>query len=300
MKMTQPPKQERGKLLFLSLLFIFAAAVMASLPAQEPQSSDSEPAAAVSEDSGENVGIGLSHSFFDLIKAGGWIGAVIFLLSLWGCAEAIRLFFLLRRSQLLPESLQEKFQTAMESGNFRNAPGICEENPSFLASVLIGGLRNAEGGWKDIEKGVEETLESETARLYRKTDFLALVGNIAPMLGLLGTVLGMVAAFGELAVSDGLGRFANLAQGIYLALVTTVDGLLAAIPALALCAFFNHRIAELVSDAAELTEQLTLPLKEYYRKRNTPAVARPVPQPRSQETRPVPPPLPPSHKENQI
>ena len=75
----------------------------------------------------------------------------------------------------------------------------------------------------------------------------------------------MLSAFGELAVSEGLGRFANLAQGIYLALVTTVDGLVAAIPALALCAFFNHRIAELVSDAAQTAESLTLPLKEYLR-----------------------------------
>lgn len=233
-------------------------------------------------------GTGLSRSFFDLVKAGGWIGLLIFLLSLWGCAEAIRLFLAIRRSRLIPQPLVEEFQETMESGTFRSAPEICARYPSFLASVLAGGLRNADGGWSDVEQGLEETLESESARLYRKADFLALVGNIAPMLGLLGTVLGMVAAFGELAVSDGLGRFANLAQGIYLALVTTVDGLLAAIPALALCAFFNHRIAEMVSETAETAESLIRPLKDSFRQKSGECASRSV----SPHSSAAPPPLP--------
>ena len=216
--------------------------------------------AALGADEGE---IGVSHSFFGLIRAGGLIGLVIFALSLWGGAEAIRLFLTLRREKISPSGLIDEVQQAAGTGAFHQIPEICGRYPSFLASVLLGGFRNAAEGWGPTEKGLEESLESESARLYRKTDFLALVGSIVPMLGLLGTVLGMLSAFGELAVSEGLGRFANLAQGIYLALVTTVDGLVAAIPALALCAFFNHRIAELVSDAAQTAESLTLPLKEY-------------------------------------
>ena len=213
----------------------------------------------------------LSHSFVGLIKAGGLIGLVIFLLSLWGGAEAIRLFLTLRREKISPSGLIEEIERVSGAGAFHQIPEICGRHPSFLASVLLGGFRNAAEGWSAAEKGLEESLEAESARLYRKTDFLALVGSIAPMLGLLGTVLGMLSAFGELAVSEGLGRFANLAQGIYLALVTTVDGLVAAIPALALCAFFHHRIAELVSDAAQTAESLTLPLKEYLQARRAAA-----------------------------
>lgn len=212
----------------------------------------------------------VSQTFLDLIKAGGIIGLAIFLLSLWGGAEAIRLFVLLRRRRVTPPELAEEVRQASAAGAFHSIPDLCRRHPSFLASVLLSGLRNAAEGWAETEKGLEEGLEAETARLYRKTDFLALIGSIAPMLGLLGTVLGMLRAFGELAVSEGLGRFANLAQGIYLALVTTVDGLFAAIPALALCAFFNHRIAELVSDSAETLESLLRPLKEYLLRR-TPA-----------------------------
>ena len=220
--------------------------------------------AAFAADEGDGA---LSHSFVGLVKAGGLIGLVIFLLSLWGGAEAIRLFLTLRHEKISPSGLIEEIERASGAGAFHQIPEICGRHPSFLASVLLGGFRNAAEGWSAAEKGLEESLEAESARLYRKTDFLALVGSIAPMLGLLGTVLGMLSAFGELAVSEGLGRFANLAQGIYLALVTTVDGLVAAIPALALCAFFNHRIAELVSDAAQTAESLTLPLKEYLQTR---------------------------------
>ncbi|MBQ3387912.1 MAG: MotA/TolQ/ExbB proton channel family protein [Thermoguttaceae bacterium] len=223
------------------------------------------PAAAAADPAAGSV----SQTFLDLIKAGGIIGLAIFLLSLWGGAEAIRLFVLLRRERVIPSDLIEEARQASAAGAFHSIPDLCRRRPSFLASVLLSGLRNAAEGWAETEKGLEEGLEAETARLYRKTDFLALVGSIAPMLGLLGTVLGMLRAFGELAVSEGLGRFANLAQGIYLALVTTVDGLFAAIPALALCAFFNHRIAELVSDSAETLESLSRPLKEYLLRRSS-------------------------------
>ncbi|MBO7679905.1 MAG: MotA/TolQ/ExbB proton channel family protein, partial [Thermoguttaceae bacterium] len=92
---------------------------------------------------------------------------------------------------------------------------------------------------------------------------------------LLGTVLGMVAAFGELAASDGLGHFANLAQGIYFALVTTVDGLLVAIPALALYSYFNHRVASFSAEAAELATEMFRPLKRHFLSRGAVPPVRP-------------------------
>lgn len=287
---------------------------MAPPEAEEEKSSDADsggdanlPPAETSDPPGEPSS---GHPFLDLVRAGGWIGAVIFLLSLGACAVAIRLFWILRRPILLPPTLTAEFGAAIEKGRIQAAAESCRRYPSFLAAILAGGLRNIDGGWEDVEKGLEETLASETARLYRKADFLMVVGNIAPMLGLLGTVLGMVAAFGELAASDGLGRFANLAQGIYFALVTTVDGLLAAIPALALFAFFNHRIAGFSADAAERAEQLMTPVKRYFQTlkkdalpipptissadRSRGAAARPVNPPHAAARRPAAPPLPPA------
>ncbi len=221
-----------------------------------------EPALAVenTQESEETSGL----SFWILVKAGGWVGAIIFLLSFVSCALTIQFLFKIRRSRLLPDLLVDEVRDLLEQGRLQSALNLCVEYPSLLASTLSAGLRNFEAGWDDVEKGAEEALAQETARLYRKTDLLSVIGNIAPMLGLLGTVLGMITAFGELASSDGLGRFTNLAQGIYFALVTTVDGLLVAIPTLALYSFFNHRVASFSAEAAELATELFRPLKRHF------------------------------------
>lgn len=203
-------------------------------------------------------------TLWELVKAGGWIGGILFLLSLAACSLAIQLSMTIRRKTLLPPALAEEVGGALERGRLAAAMDRCGRDRSFLAQVLLGGLKNFDGGWDDVEEGASEALASETARLYRRTEFLSVIGNIAPMLGLLGTVLGMVAAFGELASSDGLGRFANLAQGIYFALVTTVDGLLVAIPSLCVYSFFNHRVATLSAETAALTEELLRPLRRHF------------------------------------
>lgn len=214
-------------------------------------------------------------SLWVLIKAGGWVGAIIFLLSLAAGAVAIQLLLTIRRKKLLPDELVDQFSEMVEKGRLQSALACCRKHPSLLATVLTAGLKNFEAGWDDVEKGASESLAQETARLYRRSDFLAVIGNIAPMLGLLGTVLGMVAAFGELAASDGLGRFANLAQGIYFALVTTVDGLLVAIPALALYSYFNHRVASFSAEAAELATEMFRPLKRHFLSRGAVPPVRP-------------------------
>ena len=240
-------------------------------PGDAPQPQGETLPTAAPEQPAPNTGT----SLWVLIKAGGWVGAIIFLLSLAAGAVAIQLLLTIRRKKLLPEELIDQFSEMVEKGRLQSALSCCRKHPSLLATVLTAGLKNFEAGWDDVEKGASESLAQETARLYRRSDFLAVIGNIAPMLGLLGTVLGMVAAFGELAASDGLGRFANLAQGIYFALVTTVDGLLVAIPSLALYSYFNHRVASFSAEAAELATEMFRPLKRHFLSRGAVPPVRP-------------------------
>lgn len=241
-------------------------------PGDAPQPQGETLPTAAPEQPAPNTG---GTSLWVLIKAGGWVGAIIFLLSLAAGAVAIQLLLTIRRKKLLPEELIDQFSEMVEKGRLQSALSCCRKHPSLLATVLTAGLKNFEAGWDDVEKGASESLAQETARLYRRSDFLAVIGNIAPMLGLLGTVLGMVAAFGELAASDGLGRFANLAQGIYFALVTTVDGLLVAIPSLALYSYFNHRVASFSAEAAELATEMFRPLKRHFLSRGAVPPVRP-------------------------
>ncbi len=114
----------------------------------------------------------------------------------------------------------------------KEADQLCREKPSPLAFIVASGISEIEFGWPAVEKALEDTTAEQSARLYRKVEYLSVLGNIAPMLGLLGTVSGMILAFRQVALSQGTAGAGELAQGIYSALVTTVAGLLIAIPAM--------------------------------------------------------------------
>jgi biopolymer transport protein ExbB len=126
---------------------------------------------------------------------------------------------------------------------------------------LASGIAEIEFGWPAVEKALEDSLSEQAARLYRKLEYLSLIGNLAPMLGLLGTVAGMIVAFREVALSQGTAGAGQLASGIYSALVTTVAGLLIAIPALGAFAIFRNRIDELVSEMAYSAQHVFGPIR---------------------------------------
>ena len=151
--------------------------------------------------------------------------------------------------------------------------------PSFLSFVLCAGFDEATGGWPAMEKAMEDATAEQAARLFRKIEYLSVIGNIAPMVGLLGTVTGMIFAFQEVAETQGAVRAAQLAEGIYTALVTTVGGLLVAIPSLAAFAVFRNRVDQLVAETAYLAQHLVTPLKADRSPRRTPPVPPPVGQP---------------------
>lgn len=198
--------------------------------------------------------------FLDLVAAGGWIGVILLLASVVAVTMIIRFCFLLRKSTFIPRELFESTSNAIRQGNAELALQLATSSDSLFGRALSAGLREANFGWFAVEKALEDSISSLAAKLYRKTEPLSIIGNVAPMLGLLGTVMGMVSTFGELAVSDGSGR--NLANGIYFALVTTVDGLLVAIPVLVAHSFVNARVASLVSETTDAIIASTEPLKQ--------------------------------------
>ena len=195
---------------------------------------------------------GERSKLLELVLAGGWIGAVLLVASILAVSLAIRLALALRRSAFFSPELETSVADALARNDFAAALAAAEErNDATVGRVLAAGLRETDRGWAAVEKGLEDAVAEETAAFYRRTEPLATIGNVAPMLGLLGTVVGMVSTFGELAVADGSGR--NLAGGIYFALVTTVDGLLVAIPVLVAHSVLNARGA---ARFAELVQRL--------------------------------------------
>jgi biopolymer transport protein ExbB len=219
-----------------------------------------------------------ADGFFDLIKAGGWVGHTILVLSVVAVSIAIEHLLTIRRTTLIPPGLPEKVRDLLRAGQLAQADQQCKLQPSALAHVLQAGIGEADGGWPAVEKAMEDALAEQAARLHRKAEYISVIGNIAPMLGLLGTVMGMIDAFSMVAASQGTAQAADLAEGIYLALVTTVEGLIVAIPALALFAIFRNRIDGLVAEVAYTAHHVFAPL------RRTPVVTR-------RQTPPAPPPV---------
>ena len=113
-----------------------------------------------------------------------------------------------------------------------------------------------------MDRAVEDTLAEQAARLFRKIEYLSVIGNIAPMVGLLGTVTGMIFAFQQVAATQGAAGAADLAEGIYQALVTTVCGLLVAIPSLGAFAIIRNRVDGLIAEAAHEALHALMPLKK--------------------------------------
>ncbi len=214
--------------------------------AEAPASTAATSADAASSNGGER------SKLLELVLAGGWIGAVLLVASILAVSLAIRLALALRRAVFFSPELETAVADALARNDFAAALAAADErNDAVVGRVLAAGLRETDRGWAAVEKGLEDAVAEETAAFYRRTEPLATIGNVAPMLGLLGTVVGMVSTFGELAVADGSGR--NLAGGIYFALVTTVDGLLVAIPVLVAHSVLNARGA---ARFAELIQRL--------------------------------------------
>lgn len=195
------------------------------------------------------------RNFVDIILEGGIVGFIIIALSIAAMALIIEHLITIRRGALMPLGLAEEVHQLIGEGRFAQAEQQCKLRPSFLGYVLGAGLAEARLGYAAVDKAMEEASQEQAARLFRKIEYLSVIGNLAPMLGLLGTVWGMVVAFMQFEQTPNP-QVAQLAPGIYKALVTTVMGLVVAIPVLASFAIFRNRVDQLVAETTLLAEHV--------------------------------------------
>ncbi len=242
------------------------------------------PAAAAAAPSSSEPATAAPRTFWEILRASGVVGLVIILLSIAAGALVIEQVITLRASVLMPPGLEQEVHQLLGAGKLAAADQRCQMQPSFLSFVLLAGITEADGGWHAVEKAMEDATAEQSSRLFRRIEYLSVIGNIATMLGLLGTVIGMVMAFRELANSQGAARPADLAEGIYLALVTTVEGLVVAIPSLGAFAVLRNRIDHLVAEVVYSAQHVTGPLKRL-------RLRQPAPAAPPQRAMPGPPPI---------
>ena len=195
-----------------------------------------------------------------LINAGGTIGFLIIGLSVAMVALIVEHLLSIREGALMPPGLAEKLHKLISAGQYSDAEKVCRDQPSFLSYVVVSGLQDVGLGYSAVEKAMEDASQEQAARLYRKIEYLSVIGAIAPMLGLMGTVWGMILAFGEFAQKANP-QVAEFAPGISRALVTTLLGLCVAVPALASYFFFRNRIDEMVAETSLKAEAVLSPYK---------------------------------------
>jgi biopolymer transport protein ExbB len=133
---------------------------------------------------------------------------------------------------------------------------LCENEPTFFTRICGAGVSKIGHDFEVIEKSIEEMGDEESVKLHQKIGWLAVISNVAPMMGLLGTVWGMVAAFRVIASSGGQASPADLAAGISVALLTTLFGLLVAIPTSAAFAYLRNNLVRSVIEVTAIVEDL--------------------------------------------
>jgi biopolymer transport protein ExbB len=211
------------------------------------------------------------------------IGIIIMLVLIGLSLTAAYLVFenalTIRKTELIPPGLSDEVRDLVGAGEYAKAVKVCRDKPCFLSFVLLYGLNEADSGWSEVEKATEDALGEQSARLFRKVEYLSVLGNIAPMVGLLGTVTGMLMAFKQVADTEGNAGASQLADGIYQALVTTVVGLIIAIPSLGAFAIFRNRVDQFVAEAAYAAQHALAPLKRGFVAAKAPPAPPPPPPP---------------------
>jgi len=265
--MNGPPKSPRRlrDVVAVGMLAILALAGPAARPAAAQGGAGSETAISIPSESPEpgqanpgNQPTIPTRNLWSILVDGGPLMIPIAACSLILLAFVFERFISLRRGRVIPKPFVTRLLQQIEDGELERdeALELCEQNGSPVAEVFAGAVRKWGRPAVEVEQAVIDSGERVTNGLRRYLRVINGVATISPLLGLLGTVWGMIEAFNAIATADALGRPELLAKGISQALLTTAAGLTVAIPALIFYMFFVSRVDRLIIEIDALGVQL--------------------------------------------
>ncbi len=176
----------------------------------------------------------------------------------------------IRRNKVLPESTGAQIIGLIQQFGPAQIEAKIAERRDFVSIAVAEALTKGRGDWFRMRSVLAESLQEQALKLLRKIEWLHLIGNVSPMVGLFGTVFGMIKLFDAIVISGGQPQPAHLAGGISVALVTTFWGLSIAIPALGLHSVFRNRIETLVSDAVAEADNVMHEIRRSLKKQKLP------------------------------
>ena len=200
----------------------------------------------------------ISTNIIQMIDSlGGWVipFAIASIILLWFTVDRM---VVLRRGRVIPRPFVQRFLRLLENGELEQdeALEVCHENQSPVSQVFAHAVRKWGKSAVEVEQAVIDGGERQVTELRRNLRILLGVHTITPMLGLLGTVWGMLDSFSQIATAGAMGRTDQLASGIALALVATVAGLTISIPALTLYIYFSGKVDALVTEIDEVSQRV--------------------------------------------
>lgn len=236
----------------------FADVAFAQDDAAAPAVAAPEPApAAAAPAGGDAAAPVVQESFLSLmIRASGVYGLILLILSVIMVAIIMMNVFGTRRSDLLPDEFVEAFEARLNEKDYNGAYEIAKSDDSFIARVLTAGMSRLNRGYEEAVEGMQDVGEEEALGLEQRLSYLALIGSIGPMVGLMGTVSGMISSFRVIASSETAPKPKELADGISAALFTTLEGLAVAIPAMVAYTLLRNRVQGLVLEVGNVSENL--------------------------------------------
>lgn len=216
---------------------------------------------------GEQTATGPQGVFQLIINNLDFVFFTILTLSVIGLTLIIQGFIKNRESVMLPEATLNQIREMISNRQFRELIEFTEQDNTFVSRALNPALKRAPS-FSSMKEAMETAIGEQTAEQFRKIEYLNIIGNLGPLLGLLGTVLGMIEAFSEMNAAGGQASPAQLAGGVSKALAHTMLGLVLAVPCLAAFGVLRTIVDRLTVKGALIAEELLLMIK--------PAEARPA------------------------
>jgi len=221
--------------------------------------------------SADSVALGLTQkrpdlSYLDLAIKGGWVMIPIALLSVIAVYIFFERFMALRNASKIDQNFMNRIKDYIHDGKIESATALCQSSNNPLARMIEKGISRIGRPLNDINTAIENIGQIEIYKLERGLPILASCSGAAPMLGFFGTVLGMVKTFMDMSAAGSGLDISLLSTGIYIALITTVGGLLVGIPTFFAYNYLVTRVEELVnrleSHVMEFMDLLNEPVKK--------------------------------------
>lgn len=277
-----------GWLMICLVIFAVGTAIAPQACAQEEDAAEDE-APAKNEKAGAAKGGGEAapaaaaeeeNFLWWVAKTSGTIGAVLLVLSIYFVATVARMFMELRPEVLTPLDVLEDCEKFLQARDFTGLYKRLKADNSFFSTVVSAGIAELPNGIPEARDAMERVGDVNTINMERKISMLAVLGTLGPMIGLLGTLKGMISSFSVIARSDTQLKASEVAGGISEALLLTFEGVALSVPAIYFFALFRNRIssfaATVMLDSDAFMRRLYAAMKAKPAAPSAPAAAAPV------------------------